>query len=58
MRRELIHAPSSRIQLVVLPTDEEKMIATHTSRRACRAPEGAVAHPRSTPDITAVAVRP
>jgi acetate kinase len=48
MRRELIHAPSSRVQLVVMATDEEKMIATHTSRRACRPPEGAVAHARST----------
>ena len=58
MRRELIHAPSSRVQLVVMATDEEKMIATHTSRRACRPPEGAVAHARSTPDIAAAAVRP
>ena len=55
MRRELIHAPSSRIQLVVLPTDEERMIATHTSRRACLAPDGAVAHVRSAPEVAAPA---
>lgn len=44
-RRELIHAPSSRMQVVVLPTDEERMIATHTLRRTIRAPAAAAARP-------------
>jgi acetate kinase len=55
-RRELIHAPSSRLQLVVMATDEEKMIATKTLRCANRAPAIAVAR-APLPPALAIAAR-